>query len=268
MNVRASSIVISSLIVLSGLFVGLWWREQPSDFGSRTRSLVVYAAPTSRLPLEAIAADYERETGQHVELRFGASEDVLTRVRLPNPAEPGDVFVPADDSYIRHAREFGLVAEVFPIARVRAVVLLAKGNPKAITAWADLLRDGVIVAMPNPGAAVGKLVRDHLSLTRNWTALKPRVTDTGTVTEAANATKIGSADAAIVWDAVAHAPAYRGQTILTLPELDAITGRIEAAVLNQSPDPAAAQKFARYLSSPQHGLPHFRAYQFRVENRP
>ncbi len=264
---RASPITVAvgSLVVLAGLAAGLWRREHQNAPGPLARPLIVYAAPTSRLPLEAIANDYERETGQRVELRFGPSEDVLTKVRFPVPGDPADLFIPADDSYIQQARDLGLTAESIPIARVRAVVLLAKGNPKGIAAWADLHRDGVRVAVPNPGAAVGKLAREHLTATRRWSALEPRVVDTGTVTEAANATKLGSADAAVVWDAVANAPAYAGQTVLTVPELEGVTGRVEMAVLTQSRDPVAALKFARYATAADQGLVHFRKFGFRVE---
>lgn len=264
---RASpvTVAVGSLVVLAVLAAGLWRREHQNRPGPLDRPLIVYAAPTSRLPLEALAADYERVTGQRVELRFGPSEDVLTKVRFPVPGDPADLFVPADDSYIRQARDLGLTAETIPIARTRAVLLLAKGNAKGIAAWADLLRDGVRVAVPNPGAAVGKLAREHLTHTRRWAALEPRVVDTGTVTEAANATKLGSADAAVVWDAVANAPAYAGQTVLAVPELAGVTGRVELAVLTQSRDPAAALRFARYATSADHGLVHFRAFGFRVE---
>jgi molybdenum ABC transporter molybdate-binding protein len=262
-----TTIAIGSLAVLAGLAGALWWRERPE----RTRPLIVYAAPTSRLPLEVIAEDYARETGQHVELRIGPSEDILTKVRFAGPTEPADLFIPADDSYIHQARDLGLVGETIPIARIRAVLLLAKGNPKGIAAWRDLFAPGVRVAVPNPAAAVGKLARDHLVSTGRWAALKPHVVDTGNVTDAANATRAGgeaAADAAIVWDAVAAAPAYKEQTVLSLPELDAVTGRVEIAVLNQSRDPTAARAFARYVVAPDRGLRHFRAFGFRVEEPP
>jgi len=259
------TVAVGSLVVLAGLAAGLWRREHQVRPGPLDRPLVVYAAPTSRLPLEAIAADYERETGQRVELRFGPSEDVLTKVRFPVPGDPADLFIPADDSYTRQARDLGLTAETIPVARTRAVLLLAKGNNKNIAVWADLHRDGVRVAVPNPGAAVGKLAREHLIAARRWATLEPRVVDTGTVTEAANATKLGSADAAVVWDAVAGAPAYAGQTVLAVPELDGVTGRVEMAVLTQSRDPAAALAFARYATAAEKGLVHFRAFGFRIE---
>ncbi len=262
-----TTLAAGSLLALAGLIAGLWWREHQSQSSTQDRPLVVYAAPTSRLPLEAIAADYERETGRRIELRFGASEDILTKVRFPAPGAPADLFIPADDSYVRQARDLGLIAESVPVARVRGVLLLAKDNPKGITAWADLLRPGVTVAVPNPGAAVGKLAREHLTRTGQWATLAPRAVDTGTVTEAANATKAGSADAAVVWDAVANGPAYRGQTVLRVPELDGVTGRVELAVLVQSREPAAALRFVQYVTDAAGGLVRFREYGFEVEEK-
>ena len=91
------------------------------------------------------------------------------------------------------------------------------------------------------------------------------------MTEAANATKAGSAeaavDAAIVWDAVANGPNYAGQTVLAVPELAGVTGRVEAAVLKQSRDSAAARRFACFVAASDRGLTHFRAAGFTVPER-
>jgi molybdate transport system substrate-binding protein len=251
---------VGSLAALGLLVTGLWWRERADP--TPDRPLIVYAAAATRPAMEAVAVDYQRETGRPVELRFGASEDILTKAGMPSPTEPADLFLPADDSYVRLAEQRGLVAESIPFARMRGVVLLAKSNPKQIRTWDDLVRAGVRVAVPNPGAAVGKLARDHLAKTGRWPALRPHAVDTGTVTEAANAARAGGVDAAIVWDAVAGN--YPDQTALALPELDGVIGRVEIAVLQQSRDPAAALRFARYVADPAGGLPHFRDHGFRV----
>jgi molybdenum ABC transporter molybdate-binding protein len=217
--------------------------------------------------MQRIAADYERETGVAVELRFGPSEDLLTKVRFPAPGEPADLFIPADNCYIAKADELGLVVRSMPIARIHGVLLLAKGNPRGIADWDDLLRDGVRVAVPNPAAAVGKLARDHLVRTGMWNALEPHVVDTGTVTEAANATKSGerpAVDAAIVWDAVAVGPAYEGQTVLQVPELEGVRGTVEVAVLKQSRDAEAAMDLARYITASDRGLLRFKEYRFNL----
>ena len=41
----------------------------------------------------------------------------------------GDLFLPADDSYIRLAQAKDLIAEVIPLCRMRAVILTRAGNP-------------------------------------------------------------------------------------------------------------------------------------------
>jgi len=258
--VSRTSLVAAGSLAALGLLAAATY--QLTRDPSPDRPLVVYCAASTRLPMEAAARDYPAAGGRRVELRCGASEDLLTKAGTTAPGDPADIFLPADESYVRLARDRGLVAGSVPVATMRAVVLTGRGNPTGLAAWADLLRDGTRVAVANPAAAVGKLARDHLAATGRWDALRPHVIDAGTVTEAANAAKIGSVDAAIVWDPVAAA--YPGQTILTLPELAGVTARVEAAVLTQSADPDAARRFVEYLTAPAGGLAHFRAAGFRV----
>jgi molybdate transport system substrate-binding protein len=256
---------IGSAVALALALAGLWWREHEARPEAAPRPLVVYCAAASRVPMEAIAKEYGAGTGRRVELRFGASEDILTKAGMVNPSDPADLFLPADDSYIRVARERGLVEEQIPIATMRAVALAAPGNPKGIAAWPDLLKAGVKVAVPSTAAAAGKLAREHLTATGKWSALAPHVVDAGTVTAAANAAKLGSVDAALVWDAVAAG--YTGQQVLAPPELAGVTARVDVAVLKQSADPAAARQFAEYVADSGHGLKHFRAAGFTVPTR-
>jgi molybdate transport system substrate-binding protein len=228
------------------------------------RSLIVYAAPAVRVPLERIAEDYEAETGRRVELRFGPSETILTQAGMANPAAPADLFLPADSSYVEAARNRGMITDAFPIATMGIVVLTAPGNPKKIATWNDLLRGGMKVAVPNAGAAVGKVARDHLAKIGKWDALVPRVVDTGTVTEAANAAKLGAVDAAVVWDAVALG--YAGQTPLALPEFEGVAARVDLAILKQSADPAAARALADFIAG-EKGIRRFRDAGYRVVER-
>lgn len=242
LKVTPPVVAVGSLVALVLLGVALYLPGRHDD----TRPpLVAYVAASFRPPMEAIARDYEAATGQRVELRLGASEDILTRAALVQPSDPADLFLPADESYIQMARERGLVAESRPVAVMRGVVLAAPGNSKQIAHWPDMLVGRTRVAVANPAAAIGKLTRDHLARTGRWAELQPHVVDTGTVTEAANAAKVGSVDAAIVWDAVTNN--YPGQQVLHLPELDGVTARVELAVLNQSRNAGAARQFALYV---------------------
>ncbi len=243
---RSVVVALGSLVLLAGLIVALAYRDQPV---STIRPLVVLAAPTVRAPLENVAADYTRETGRHVVIDWGPSEQLVTTARFPAPHRPADLLIPADDSFLVHARDLGLLDEWTPIARVRAVVLVAANNPRRLEKWADLHAVGVRVAIPNESAAVGKLTREHLARTGNWYAISPRVKDVLTVTDAANAAKVGSVDAAVVWDAVAAGSGYREQTVLNVPELEGVKGTVAAGVLKQSPDAEVASGFLTYLTT-------------------
>lgn len=257
-------VAVGSIVAAAMLVAGLYWHATAGSRGFDGPPLVAYCAASLRPPMETAAREYEAETGRRVQLQFGASEDMLQQVASPIPA---DLFIPADDSYVQQARTLGLIDREFPLGTMRAVVLTSRGNPKGVTQWADLTRADVKVSLANPTAAIGKLVRLRLIAEGKWEPLAPRVVGSRTVVDSANATKIGSVDAAIVWDVVAaryvDGPEPR-QVVLPLPELADVTARVAAATLNQTSNRAEAQRFARFLTSPR-GLTHFRIAGFAVE---
>lgn len=213
--------------------------------------VVVYCAASLKPALEATAAEFERETGVAVEFRFGNSGECLGNAAVRGD---GDLFLPADDSFVRLAEQRGMVSDVIPIARMRAVVLTRPGNPHGISAFHHLLNPSLRFGQANPdAAAIGSVTQDHLRRSGKWSALATRTTVLhGTVTEAANAVQLGANDAAIVWDAVAAN--YPDLAVVRLPELDGATGRVQLAVLKSSRDPAAARRFARYVAASDRGL--------------
>jgi ABC-type molybdate transport system substrate-binding protein len=76
-----------------------------------------------------------------------------------------------------------------------------------------------------------------------------------TVNDVAADVKLGSVDAAIVWDSTVAMPSFRGELeTLALPELDGPPNLVALCVLNSSRRPTAALKFARYLSARDRGL--------------
>ncbi|MCI0702724.1 MAG: molybdate ABC transporter substrate-binding protein [Planctomycetia bacterium] len=246
-------------VVAVVLLVYLLCLEARPENAQTDRPLRVCCAAALKPVLQDIATEYERETGQRIECEFGDSGQMLTS-SIVRP--DSDLFLPADDSFIRLAQEKGLVAEVFPIGRMRAVILTRPGNPLGITKLDDLLKPKVKVGIANPDrAAIGKVVRDHLRKQANWDALSGKLTTLhATVTDSANAVQLGGTDAAIVWDAVAFN--YSELVTVRVPELDGAIGRVELALLKRSPAPAAARRFALYLTARDRGLSVFRARGF------
>jgi molybdenum ABC transporter molybdate-binding protein len=231
---------------------------------SSTGTLLLYCAAGIRLPVEQIAAEYEQEYGVGVHIQYGGSNTLLSQIGV---AKTGDLYLAADDSYTKLAQEKGLVKETIPIATMRLVIAVKKGNPKKIQGVADLLRDDVITALGNPDqAAIGKTVRTLLAESGHWERLEKHVTNTGvfkpTVPEVANDVKLGSADAGIVWDT----------TLALYPELEAVrvaelnegTGYVAVGILADSTQPTEALQFARYLTARDRGLPTFEKHGFET----
>jgi molybdate transport system substrate-binding protein len=226
------------------------------DRPSGGHPVTVYTAAALRGPMEKAAADFEREYGTKVELRFDASEGLLTKLKV---TRQGDLFVPADDSYVAEARAMGLVEQDYPLATLTAVAVFRADfpkNPGEIT-WEDVFRPEFRLAQPNPDAtAIGKVTRQGLRAVGLWDRIdQSKAASVGTVTEAANAVKLGSADGAIIWDSVAAA--FPGLKVVRLPHLDRVTANVTAAVCRNAQRRAEARSFAEYLAGP--GQRFFRA---------
>ena len=252
---------LSSVAVLGGL-LATWWspgHDEPGGDGpsGERPPVIVHTAAALRPALEKAAPEFERETGIKVELRFNASEWLLQNLKL---TKQGDLFLPADDSYVVQARQDDLIEQDYPLAMLTAVAVFRTGFPKDVKdiTWEDVFRPGFRLLQPNPDAtAIGKVTRDGLTPSGIWArieAAKPSMA--GTVTEAANAVKIGSADGAIIWDAVAVG--FPTLKVVRLPHLDGVTANVSVAVCKNATSRTEARWFAQFLEG-EEGQKHFRA---------
>ena len=196
----------------------------------RASSLSFYCAAGMRAPISRIAQEYEEEFGVSIQIQYGGSNTLLSQIEV---AQTGDLYLAADESYLKQARDRGLVEERLPVARMRPIIAVPKGNPQQIRSIDDLLRDGVRVAMGNPDqTAIGKRTRHALGESGQWEPLEARVQEKGvflpTVNEVANVVKLGSVDAGIIWDAVAAQ--YDEIDAEVCPELETAETRIELGV--------------------------------------
>lgn len=256
----AARVVLIVLTLLAG--VGLLWAnrgDRSADAPPPKQPLVVFCAASNQPVLEAIRRDYEQAYGVPLQVQYGASQTLLAGLQVSGS---GDLYLPADESYLKLARDRGLSAEEFPLAQMRAVVAVAKGNPQKIEKWDDLLRPDVRLAQASSdSAAIGKLTRNALSESGKWQALDQHTSVyKTTVNEVANDVKVGAADAAIVFDAVLHD--YPTLEAVHFDELRPIEARIAATVLKSSRQPQRALHFARYLSARDKGLARYGEFGF------
>ncbi len=248
--------VVGSLAVIGGLALLLYFQSRRPQTGATAgkQPLLMFCAAGIKPVVEQVARDYEKAYGVQVQLQYGGSGTLLSNIRV---ARTGDLFLAADESYVKAARGFGLLAETIPLARQLPVIAVAKGNPKNIRGLDDLRREGVKVAMANPDAAsVGRTVRALLQKAGQWTDLEKHVTVfKPTVNDVANDVKLGAVDAGIIWDATARQ--YPELEVVKVPTFESAVETISVSVLKRSEQPAAALRFARYLGSRDKGLKTF-----------
>jgi molybdate transport system substrate-binding protein len=257
---------LASLLLLVVLLV-LLLKTQPasSNPGSSGKTdsreaLILYCAAGIKPPVEAAAKDYEKEYGVQVQLQYGGSQTLLANMQV---SQSGDLYLPADESYIAKAREKTLVEEVIPLAEMTPQLVVLKGNPKGIKSINDLLQKDVRIAQANPdAAAIGKLTRELLTKSGQWEKLKARTTTFKvTVNEVANDVKINAIDAGFVWDATVHQ--YPEIEAVPAPELAGAVSKVSVCVTKYSKQPQAALRFARYLGSRNKGLKHFEKHGYK-----
>jgi molybdate transport system substrate-binding protein len=244
------------------LVVCLLFLNSDPGFGSADGGkprLVVLCAAGLKGPVEQLARSFEADTGIAVTLELGGSQSLFAH--LDDPARRADVFLPADESYVRIAREKGLVGEGVPVAQMHAVVIVRA--PAEPPTWSALVSGRLKVAQADPAvAAVGKLTKEALQ-PADWQALDAATTVyKPTVADVLNAVRLGAVDAGIVWDAIVHP--HPDLTAATVPELAGVTARVEAAVAARGANPLAAKQFVRYLADSARGGSAFRAAGYAV----
>ena len=216
------------LILLSSLLIpGILMLLTPSKKGE---ALLIYCAAGMRKPMVEIARQYEVEYGVRVDLQFAGSGTLLANAEA---SDKGDLYIAGDLSYINIAQDKGLVNEHLSICYLTAGLAVKKGNPLQVSALADLSVNGELrIVIANPEAAsIGKFTEKILLRHNLLKDVSPRVLAMKpTVNELANDVKLGSADVAVVWDAV----------------------------------PSEALRFARYATARDKGLKTFSEMGYRV----
>jgi molybdate transport system substrate-binding protein len=267
--------MLASLAVLGGLAALLVWPSSPapvvrggtSPAGTASvpapaaaEPLVVYVAASNKSVFDAIRKDYERDFGQRIDVQFGPSQTLLASAEVTGV---GDLYLPADDSFLNAARQRGLLDTQLPLAAMQAVVTVAKGNPRQIKSWNDLLQPDVRIAMGSVEAtAIGKMAKASLSERGLWDTLHAHATVyKTTVNEVANDVKAGAVDAGIVFDAVLHD--YPTLEAVALPELAPVQAHVAIGVLKSSRQGQQARHFARYIAARDKGLARYREFGFQ-----
>ena len=126
---------IGSVLLFAAFAYVLFREGQPASVDGE-RPIMLFCAASNRAVMEAIRADYENEFHRRVEIQYGPSQTLLSSIEV---SKSGDLYLPADDSYLTMATDKALVEEILPIARMQGVIAVQTGNPKSIESLSDLV---------------------------------------------------------------------------------------------------------------------------------
>ncbi|VGO21857.1 Putative binding protein [Pontiella sulfatireligans] len=214
----------------------------------KPEAVSLYAGAGLRDAVEALRAEFTRQTGTDVEVDYAGSGVVLARVQR-DPA--ADLFLPGDVWYVDRLNELtGLVEESVPVARLIPVLIVAKGNPKNIEGLTDLIRPGIKTGLGNPKACqVGRLCA--LMLDRAGLAWDQVVDEESlTVNELAVWVKMNAVDAAVVWDSTA-ATVIDSVDVLRLDPTAEEVSMVACALMKTAPQSVAARAFIQFMAGPE-----------------
>jgi len=238
------------------------WPQQPQP-----GELLVAGAADLSSALKEIGDAFEKNTGIHVQLSFGAS-GALTQ-QIQNGA-PFDVFFSADMDYPRQliAANQADSATLYQYATGKLVLWVPADSPLDVAhKGMDILLDPSVkkISIANPQhAPYGRAAVAALKHAGLYDRLSDRIVMGENVSQAAQFAESGNAQAGFVALADASAPAMRGKgKYWEIPQDYYPPLAQGAVVISNSPHKKEAQQFLEYMKTKE-GVETLRKYGFSV----
>lgn len=228
-----------------------------------TGSLKIYCSGVPTIVLQQVITAYQQEyqtafgrTPSFI-IESGQNAALATKIRTQRD---GDLFIPADDSYINQLSGERLCqSNGWTLIPQFPMIVVQQGNPKGVKDFSDLITrvyDGSVTLAsgdPETGFVAGIVKKQVLKMGLDWTTFKQQIDLIfPTLGGVQTAMVQGSADAALLWD----------KTATSLPTLSVVRDTaletnisyIKATPLTVQAHQYEAMQFARYLGSSNKGL--------------
>jgi len=215
--------------------------------GTDKKTLTLFCGGGIRPPIDEIIELFQKETGVEVEPTYAGSGVLLTQIQL---TQKGDLYMPGDEMFILRAEEKDYIDEKRYAAYFVPVIIVQKGNSKGITSLEDMGKHGVRIGVGNPEAcAIGEITKSILEKNKLAAQVEENMIHTTvTVIDLANAIKLKTIDAAIVWDATAKL--YTDDVeVVPIPQEKNVIARIPIGILSFSKNKKLARKFIDFIAS-------------------
>jgi len=225
-------------------------------------SLQVYCAASMKLPMDEVVSLYEEESGIKVEVSYGGSGQLYGVMKVRG----GDLYIPADNSYIEQGQGEGLIDTCYYLSELTAGMMMRKDSTGEVNSLRDLVGDagkGLRIGIADESAAVGKFT--HKVLREEGLLEQLENCDLSkfpTVNEVATQVALGAVDVGIVWDVLMAQ--YEGLEFMSVKEFEERKKISAVGVVALSINLNEADKLARYLVEKDKGGAVFEKYGFTL----
>jgi molybdate transport system substrate-binding protein len=212
----------------------------------------VAAASDLKFALTELAAQYERETGQRVQLNLGSSGNFAQQIRQGLPV---DLFMSADEAFVFRLADAGLTqdrGDLYALGRIAAVVPSA--SSLALDAQLRGVRAGWAFvnsfAIANPEhAPYGRAARQALQRLDLWDFIAPKLVLGENIAQTTQFVTSGAAQAGITALSLAVAPEIARSLRHVVMPADLHAPLRQRMVLLKRASAQAAE-FYRYVQAP------------------
>ncbi|MEN8142777.1 MAG: molybdate ABC transporter substrate-binding protein [Thermodesulfobacteriota bacterium] len=254
---RSHYYYLIAIIVIAAAIVFFSFR------GRQETTLLFLSGAGMKVPVNEIAANFERETGIKVQTQYDGSAILRDYILKFNT---GDIFLPGDKKNLEILAEKGLVAESTFIAWHVVSILVAPEAKERIKGLVDLAKPGVRIAMSSPKlASLGRIVTKNVieKHPKGQDILKNVVVYGSSSQDVLKLYRKGGIDAIIEWDVMAATPEGRGLVVVPLEKPYMVRDELFAGLLTTSREPRAAKEFYDYLIT--NGKEVFRKHGYNIE---
>ena len=220
--------------------------------------VLVLCGGSMRGVLERVKKEYERTSSDVIVTTYGGSGDLCAQIQETGR---GDIYI-CHDPFMPWAEERGLISDWDTVASLRLVIIVPKGNPKGVNILKDLAQPGLRLGIGNQRFSTsGQIVKHMMKTVPYGKGILANVrVETKGHQQRCNDVVLGTIDASIVWDAVAHLYDDRLEIIpIPMEHVDAITSatykkvdvrhvKVTAGVIAGAEGRPAARRFYDYLT--------------------
>jgi molybdate transport system substrate-binding protein len=238
-------VLVAGLLIAATAGCGSSQPSASTTTAAAPQKVVVFAAASLKKTFTEIGDQFSRDSpGASVEFSFAGSSDLVTQLTQGAHA---DVFAAADTKNMDKAAQAGLLAGA-PVnfASNTLTIAVAPGNPKGISAFADLAKPGLAVVVCAPQVPCGSAT--HKVETTSGVTLNP-VSEESSVADVLNKVTSGQADAGVVYVTDA-AGAGDKVAAVSFPEAAGAVNTYPIAILKQSENASLASRFVDAVTGP------------------